>query len=234
MIRIGTGLLVALLLAGCAGQLTEVGRAPEMAPVGAGLQPKVDPTSPNSFPAPQRTSATSLWDDNRANLFRDPRANRVGDVITVLIAMDEKATLDNTSDRSTTSTIGNGADITVTGSTAKTTGSFQLDSTSKSAASGTGSVDRSEKIQLSVGAVVSGVLPNGNLLISGSQEVRVNYELRQLQVAGIVRPRDVSKDNTIAYDKIAEARISYGGRGRISEVQQPGWGQQVYDIVKPF
>jgi flagellar L-ring protein FlgH len=233
MIRIGAGLSLALLLAGCGGQLAEVGRAPEMAPVGAGLQPKIDPASPYSFPAPQRTSATSLWDDNRANLFRDPRANRVGDVVTVLIAMDEKATLDNTSDRSTTSSIGNGADITVTANS-KTTGSFQVDSTSKSAATGAGTIDRSEKIQVSVAAVVSGVLPNGNFVISGSQEVRVNFELRQVQIAGIVRPRDISKDNTISYEKIAEARISYGGRGRISEVQQPGWGQQVYDAVKPF
>lgn len=233
MIRITAGLSLALLLAGCAGQLSEVGRAPTMAPVGAGLQPNIEPSSPNSFPAPQRTSATSLWDDNRANLFRDPRATRVGDVLTVLIAMNDKATLDNASDRSTSSTVGNGADFTVTGTT-KTTGSFQVDGTSKSAATGQGSVDRSEKIQLSVAAVVSGVLPNGNLIVSGSQEVRVNFELRQLQVAGIVRPRDISKDNTISYDKIAEARISYGGRGRISEVQQPGVGQQIYDIVKPF
>ena len=87
---------------------------------------------------------------------------------------------------------------------------------------------------MSVAGIVSEVLPNGNLLISGSQEVRVNYELRLLEIAGIVRPRDISKDNTIAYDKIAEARVSYGGRGRLTEVQQPNLGHQVYDIVKPF
>ena len=83
-------------------------------------------------------------------------------------------------------------------------------------------------------AVVTEVLPNGNLVISGSQEVRVNFELRQLTVAGIVRPSDISRNNTIAYDRVAEARISYGGRGRLSEVQQPAWGQEIYDFVKPF
>jgi flagellar L-ring protein precursor FlgH len=85
-----------------------------------------------------------------------------------------------------------------------------------------------------VAAVVTHILPNGNLIISGSQEVRVNFEMRQLQIAGIVRPLDISKENMINYDKIAEARISYGGKGRLTDVQQPSWGQQVFDVVKPF
>jgi len=85
-----------------------------------------------------------------------------------------------------------------------------------------------------VAAVVTEVLPNGNLVISGSQEVRVNYELRQLTVAGIVRPTDISRRNTVSYDQVAEARISYGGRGRLSEVQQPSWGQELWDSLKPY
>ncbi len=95
-------------------------------------------------------------------------------------------------------------------------------------------IDRKEKIQLAIAAVVTDVLPNGNLIISGSQEVRLNYELRLLTVAGIVRPQDISKENTISYDKIAEARISYGGRGRLMEVQQPAIIQQIYDRLKPL
>ncbi len=108
------------------------------------------------------------------------------------------------------------------------------DLSSSSATQGQGNIDRSEQIQVSVAAVVTRVLPNGNLVISGSQEVRVNYELRQLTVAGIVRPSDVSLNNTISYDHIAEARVSYGGRGRESDFQQPSWGQQIYDAVRPF
>ena len=97
-----------------------------------------------------------------------------------------------------------------------------------------GAIERSESINLLVAAVVTDVLPNGNLLISGTQEVRVNYEVRVLTVAGIVRPRDISTDNTVSYDKIAEARISYGGRGRITEIQQPAWGQQIIDAIAPY
>ena len=222
-----------LALAGCAPLPPDLNREPRMTAVGSGLVANVDDVSGYAFPAPARTSVQSLWDDNRANLFRDPRAMRVGDVLTVNIAINDKATLDNTSDRSTKSTVGNEFDATIALNNS-TKPSIALNTTSTSAATGQGTVDRSEKIQLSVAAVVTGVLPDGNLLVSGSQEVRVNYELRLLRIAGIVRPRDISKDNTISYEKIAEARISYGGRGRISEVQQPGWGQQVYDAVKPF
>ena len=97
-----------------------------------------------------------------------------------------------------------------------------------------GAINRSESIELLVAAVVSDVLPNGNLIISGTQEVRVNFEVRVLTVQGIVRPRDISTENMVSYEKIAEARISYGGRGRITDVQQPAWGQQLLDTLSPF
>jgi flagellar L-ring protein precursor FlgH len=105
---------------------------------------------------------------------------------------------------------------------------------SQTSTKGAGKIDRTEEVKFSVAAVVIDTLPNGNFLISGSQEVRVNYEMRVLNVAGIVRPRDIGRNNTIAYDKVAEARISYGGRGRLMEVQQPAWGHQIYDRVGPF
>lgn len=222
-------------LAGCAGVPQDLGREPHMTPVGTGLATPVDPSGLYNFPPPRRIGGpASLYDVNRGSLFRDPRAMTVGDVLTVNIAINDKATLDNTSNRSQSAKIGNGYSFDFKAGASEVKPSSQLDSTSTSTSNGTGTVDRSEKIQLSVAAVVTAVLPDGNLIVSGSQEVRVNYELRLLNVAGIVRPRDISKDNTIPYDKIAEARISYGGRGRSSEVQQPGWGQQFYDAVKPF
>ena len=97
-----------------------------------------------------------------------------------------------------------------------------------------GSVRRNEKLTLRVAATVLDVLPNGVLAISGSQELRVNFELRELLVTGLVRPADISRQNEVTYDKIASARVSYGGRGQISDVQQPRIGQQVADILLPF
>jgi flagellar L-ring protein precursor FlgH len=159
---------------------------------------------------------------------------KVGDVITVVIMINDKATFGNTTGRSQTAQETMGFDYTFNQNNFSNKVNGLGDLNSSSSSNGQGSIDRSEKIQLAVAAVVTRVLPNGNLVISGSQEVRVNFELRLLQVAGIVRPRDINKDNTISYDKIAEARISYGGRGRLSEVQQPAWGQQIFDALKPF
>jgi len=108
----------------------------------------------------------------------------------------------------------------------------ELDSSGKSG--GDGSVKRNEKLTLRVAATVMQVLPNGVLEIAGSQEVRVNFELRELLVEGFVRPEDISRQNEITYDKIASARVSYGGRGQITDVQQPRYGQQILDAVLPF
>ena len=202
-----------------------------MSPVGSGLKTAPDAYSNQFFPPPRRQKDQSLWDGSRADLFADPRARKVGDVVTVNIAINDRATFGNTSGRSTDTTDQLGFNFNFN---KEQRSNDTVGLTSQSTSQGQGTIDRSEKIQLAIAAVVSDVLPNGNMVVSGSQEVRVNYELRLLKIAGIVRPRDISKDNTISYDKIAEARISYGGRGRISEVQQPSWGQQIYDAIKPF
>lgn len=229
--------LVALLLAcplsGCLNERSPLFVEPEMSPVGAGFVASTDPAVYEMASA-RRPSGASLFEDGAANLFTDSRAMKVGDVITVVIVMNDKATFGNTTGRSQTAQETAGFDWTFNQNkfSNKVNGLGDLNASSSS--NGQGSIDRSEKIQLAVAAVVNRVLPNGNLVISGTQEVRVNFELRLLQVAGIVRPRDINKDNTIGYEKIAEARISYGGRGRISEVQQPAWGQQIFDALKPF
>ncbi len=171
-------------------------------------------------------------------MYSQPRIAHVGDIVRVLISINDKATLDNASGRSQTTKDGvvvdfgynNGSSASSSNQPAKLLG----DLSSSASTQGQGNIDRSEQIQVSVAAIVTRVLPNGNLVISGTQEVRVNYELRQLTVAGIANPLDISLNNTIAYDKIAEARISYGGRGRQSDFQQPSWGQQIYDAARPF
>jgi flagellar L-ring protein FlgH len=223
-----------LTASGCAGQLKEVGRPPDLSPVGSTLGGPLSLTDPTHYPPKPAAHSYSLWDDRQAGFFRDPRAARPGDLLTVIISIDDQATLDNQTnrDRKAQTTYGLMGDYGINSAGGKANADLNLNSENKS--DGQGSIARSEKIDLSVAAIVTSVLPNGNLVISGSQEVRVNSELRVLNVAGIVRPRDISGANTISYEKIAEARISYGGRGRLTENQEPPWGQQVLDVASPF
>jgi flagellar L-ring protein precursor FlgH len=230
--------LAPLFLCACTS-VKDCGREPVMTPVGTGLYAERAPLPIEAFPAPQKASYHSLWDDSRANLFQDPRATKVGDILTIKIRINDKATLDNSSSRERNSGLGLSGSYAAdtkpnSGMGFKASGDGSIGFAGQSGASGTGSIDRSEKVDTSVAAVVTEVLPNGNLLISGTQEVRVNFELRIVNVTGIVRPRDISTLNTIEYEKIAEARISYGGRGRITEVQQPRWGQQALDAIAPW
>jgi flagellar L-ring protein precursor FlgH len=237
-VKVAATIFLALAVAGCAADIREIGREPFMSPVGTGLVPDVQPTASTVFLPQVLGRGGSIWNGGRADVFSDTRAARIGDVVTVLISINDRATFGNNTDRSLDSQVDAGFDLTIEARNNKSANRSefkpQFNSSALSSAKGTGTTDRSEKIKLSVAAVVSDVLPNGNLVVSGSQEVRVNYELRILNVAGIVRPRDISKENTISYEKIAEARISYGGRGRLMEVQQPAWGQQVYDLLKPL
>lgn len=229
------GLLILLCVGfcGCARDLNEVGREPALSAVGSGLR-GVEPATRSAFPPVSRVRGASLFEDGHSDLFRDPRASRIGDVLTVNISINDKATMGNSSDRSQDAKVKGAFDFSFGFGGLTQKGDAGVNTSSQSTAAGKGNIDRSEKIQMSVAAVVTEVLDNGNLVISGSQEVRVNFELRLLQLTGVVRPRDIARDNTIAYDKIAEARISYGGRGRITDVQQPGWGHQLVDRFKPF
>ena len=227
-------LFVTLALTGCWNSPNEFMREPIFYPVGAGLVS--DETA--AIQGPQALVPQPPAIGPPPSLYVEPRITHVGDIVTVIISINDKATLGNSTGRSQTTKDGltidygfnNGSASSSSNQPAKILG----DLSSTSGTQGQGNIDRSEQIQVSVAAVVTRVLANGNLVISGSQEVRVNYELRQLTVAGIVHPDDISLNNTIAYDHIAEARISYGGRGRVDDFQQPSWGQQIYDAVRPF
>lgn len=185
--------------------------------------------------------SSSLWRGDRKSLLGDRRALQRGDIMTVVIEIDDKAEISNTTSRSRTGSdsVGMsqlfGIPQDLNGQWKEggdTTNPIELDSKSK--AKGDGSVRRKEKLTLRVAATIIEVLPNGVLSIQGSQEVRVNFEIRELLVSGFVRPEDISRQNEITYDKIASARISYGGRGQITDVQQPRYGRQVLDAVLPF
>jgi flagellar L-ring protein precursor FlgH len=238
--------LAATLLSGCGdvvARLSDVGKEPAMTQI---QNPVHDPNyHPVSLPMPQTAVLTpnpnSLWRPGARGFFKDQRASRVGDILTVLISIADSATLDNTTSRSRDNSENSAANAflgiekhlsAVLPKAVDNTNLVDLSSTSNS--TGAGSVDRKETINLKVAAVVTQRLPNGNLVVAGRQEVRVNFEVRQLQIRGVIRPEDIKADNTISYEKIAEARIAYGGRGQITDVQQPRYGQQIYDILWPF
>ncbi len=232
-------------LTGCgAGErLANVGKPPEMTPV-ENPQTRADyrPVS-MPMPAPESTARepNSLWASNRRNFFKDQRAGSVGDILTVLIDIKDEAGMENRTNRSRSGNenaglpgfLGYEASLDRILPEAVNPGSLtEFGSTSTNA--GSGITEREEDIQIRMAAVVTQILPNGNMVITGSQEVRVNFEKRVLQIAGVIRPEDVSINNTIKHDQIAEARIIYGGEGHLTDVQQPRYGQQIYDILFPF
>lgn len=234
MIRILTVAALAVFAAGCTQSAREIGRAPYMSPVGTGISHEVINAYPQQ-PAPVKRF--SLWSDKQSRLFTDARALSVGDILTVSITINDRATFKNQINRQRDQKRGFGLGIKASSPNIADqgfSGNLSTDLTSGSSSAGSGATTRSEQLRLMVAAVVTNVLPNGNLIITGSQEVRVNQELRILTIAGIVRPSDIGAANTISYDRIAEARISYGGRGKVSDGIHPTYGQQALDAVMPF
>lgn len=243
LFKIATLLTVTAALAGCGtmDRLASVGSAPPLTAI-------ADPTTtagyqPVHMPMPDAIAdtyqANSLYRTSARGFFKDERAHRIGDILTILVTIDDSAKIANTtqSSRSSSNTAGMGGILgtavdTLSNGAIDTTNAIEFDSGMNNR--GNGSVNRSESLETSVAAVVTQVLPNGNLVIEGRQEVRVNFEVRDLIVAGIVRPSDIQANNTILSSKIAEARISYGGRGQITDVQQPRYGQQAMDAILPF
>ena len=233
-----------LTACGAASRIADIGKAPEM----SGIQdpqarPGYQPISlPMPTPLPTERNPNSLWRNGSKAFFKDQRAAKVGDILTINISISDQAKLSNESKRSRANTEKAGMPnlFGLEGATlsrvlpAGASAANLVDLSSGTNNDGKGSVDRNEKIELKVAALVTQTLPNGNLVIQGRQEVRVNFEVRDLQIHGVIRPEDITAQNTISYEKIAEARISYGGRGQISDVQQPRYGQQLYDIIMPF
>ena len=241
-------ILVPFLLGACADRLDHLGKPPSMTGPGA-PQTQIESLAPARAalarrappPPPESYEVASLWRSGPASLFGDRRARTVGDILTVVIEIDDRAELSNQSQRSRSG----GEDLSVSAllgldtvvanalpGDATLNPAVGLSGTSRS--QGAGTTRRNEKITLRLAATVTDMLPNGHLVVFGSQEVRVNYELRDLQVAGIIRPEDITRRNEIPYDRIADARMAYGGRGQITDMQQPRYGQQVLDIVLPF
>src|SRR3954447_2755314 len=239
----GVSLAALSVASGCSSidRLSQIGEQRRLAAIeNPTAQPGYKPVQ-MPMPKPETVSynANSLWRNGSRAFFRDQRAARVGDLLTVTVNITDKANIANETQRSRTAKEDAGiSDFAgkqlLTGSAAKVLGSRMLTADSNSSNDGKGSVNRQEALQTNVAAVVTQVLPNGNLVVEGKQEIRVNFEIRELIVAGIVRPEDIQSDNTIDSSKIAQARIAYGGRGQITDVQQPRYGQQVMDVLLPF
>jgi len=235
--------ITASLLSSCAAidRLKNIGEQPALTSVdNPTTRPGYKPVQmPMPAAQPASYNPNSLWRNGSRAFFKDQRAQQIGDILTVMVNITDKANIANETQRSRANTEDSGITNFLGSNTIKTPASAILpgriltaDSTASS--DGKGSVNRQEALQTNVAAVVTQVLPNGNLVVEGKQEIRVNFEIRELIVAGIVRPEDIQSDNTIDSSKIAQARIAYGGRGQITDVQQPRYGQQVLDVVLPF
>jgi flagellar L-ring protein precursor FlgH len=235
-------LMLGSLAGGCAAldRLKLIGEQPPLSKIEnptaqAGYKPV---QMPMPTPQPASYNPNSLWRSGSRAFFKDQRARQVGDILTVTVNITDKAQFANETQRSRTNTEDSGITNFFGKNTVpianQTLPARLLTADSNSNSDGKGSINRQEALLTNVAAVVTQVLPNGNLVVEGKQEIRVNFEVRQLIVAGIVRPEDIQSDNTIDSTKIAETRIAYGGRGQITDVQQPRYGQQVMDVILPF
>ncbi|MEM9550338.1 MAG: flagellar basal body L-ring protein FlgH [Pseudomonadota bacterium] len=235
-----TGL--AILTTACA-RVDHLGKAPSFTPTEQSDEhvAMLWPDLPLYTETPREADRASLWSAGRQSLLGDRRAMAKGDILTVVIEIDDEAEISNDTSRSR----GGSESLNIPQlfglpqrvdenlpAGASLANAVSIDSSGQSKGSGT--VKRNEKLTLRVAATIVEVLPNGILSISGTQELRVNFEMRELLVSGYVRPEDISRQNEITYDKIASARVSYGGRGQITDVQQPRYGQQILDAVLPF
>ena len=236
-------LVMSLSACGALDRLGDIGKGPDLQPMDS--LPVARHTSSLALPMPSPQTnlneANSLWRTGAKAFFQDQRASNIGDIVTVMINISDQAQVDNSTTRSRSSA--ESAEIPGMLGFENTLDRFLPDAVdpnsltdfgSTSSNRGSGSVDRSETVNLTVAAIVTQILPNGNFLIQGRQEVKVNFEVRELYITGIIRPEDISNGNTVQHTQIAEARISYGGRGQLTDMQQARYGQQLYEILFPF
>ena len=235
-------ILAAASLAGCnaATRLSQVGETPPLTTIqDPHQQPGYKPVSlPMPTPIVGERRPNSLWQSGSRAFFKDQRAAQIGDILTVQVTFDDKASFNNETQRQRTAA-DNEAISNLYGfehQIAKwgANPASLIDATSSSNHDGKATMNREEQINVQVAALVTQVLPNGNLVVQGRQEIRVNYEVRELQITGVARPQDISSTNTVSINKLAEARVSYGGRGQLTDIQQPRYGQQILDIVAPY
>ncbi|HTZ79124.1 MAG TPA: flagellar basal body L-ring protein FlgH [Stellaceae bacterium] len=237
--------LLALTLSACgtATKLSQIGETPPMSTIqDPQQQPGYRPVSlPMPAPGVNERRPNSLWQAGSRAFFKDQRAANVGDILTVIVNFDEKGKFDdNTTLQRNSSMTSAIPELMGFQSQIQKILPHSADVTNLVNGSGTSNnvttteANREEQVNLRVAAEVTQVLPNGNLVVQGRQEIRVNYEVRELQIAGVLRPADITSVNTVTYDQLAEARISYGGRGQQMDAQQPRYGQQFFDIINPF
>lgn len=237
---------LATSLIGCSAvdRISEIGEQPPLRPIeNPAEKPSVTKVS-MPMPAPDSPLhlANSLWRPGARAFFKDQRAARIGDILTVVVNIDEEADISNSTTRSRqfaedsdiTGLLGYQSSLGRVLPQALTNGTDIVNLSNSNSNTGTGTVEREEEIAFQIAAVVTQILPNGNMVIYGHQEIRVNFEIRELTVAGVVRPEDITSTNTIQHTQIAEARFAYGGRGQLTDVQQPRYGAQVLDIILPF
>ena len=244
-LRLSTVILMAGTISGCnaLSRLSEIGDGPEITKIiNPAARPNYKPVS-MPMPSPQiaENNPNSLWRAGAKAFFKDHRAKEIGDIITIKIDLEDSAALENKTERDRVDSENTGVDallgLAPEFSKVLPEGIVPgnlIDFDSTHSTSGDGEIDRSEDIKLTFAAIVTQILPNGLLVIMGRQEIRVNSELRELMVTGIIRPSDIDSDNTITHEKIAEMRVAYGGRGTLSGLQQPRWGTQIWDIIFPF
>lgn len=247
---IKTPLSLAAILLACSAlgacntvdRLSQIGATPALSSI-------EDPTSqpgyrPVRLPMPDvqpvSYAPNSLWRTGSRAFFKDQRAAKIGDLVTIKVNVTDRANLNNETKRSRSNAEGLGLpnafglESSAAVAAAGISPDKLINGTSTTSSDGSGSVQRNETVTTNIAAIVNQILPNGNLVVEGKQEIRINFEVRELIVAGVVRPEDIESDNTVDSSKIAQARIAYGGRGQITDVQQPRYGQQLVDILLPF